>query len=83
MMIGAEGWAEASAEPWLRPATPDERESFDLAARACGKGGLRALSRDRTGRPYALVAVLPEAPEGVYKRAEKCWRLVRLESLSD
>lgn len=78
VMLGSEGWIEAAGAPWLRPASRDEKESFDCAARACGVGGLEGLSRDSSGRRYVLVAVLGGAPRALYERAERCWRVVRL-----
>lgn len=80
LLIGAEGVAERAGTPWLREANEDEKETF------CAFYGakLRELNVDGTGRPYWLMTITDDAPEGVLKANAGYGRLVRLrEALNE
>lgn len=60
-LIGAEGAQEIQLEPWQREATAYELGKHMDALRIADATATD-LTRDGTGRPYFLIAILPDAP---------------------
>ncbi len=82
VLLGAEGYSETAGQPWLRDATDDDWITFGRRVEAHSKAidaGVTEILLDGTGRPYFLVAVLPDAPESVRKLARGHLRLLRFE----
>ena len=75
LLLGAEGCSELQEEPWLREATQEERDAFEVEV---GRDFMRGASRDGTGRPYFLMTVLDSAPADILEAANSKTRAVRL-----
>lgn len=82
--VGAEGVAETEGEPWIRPATEEEKQEFikqrQWESPKPEKFDLGSFLIDSTGRPYFLMSVNEEeAPDMVAERARDYTRVKRLE----
>ncbi len=78
LLVGAEGAAEIEKQPWVRPATDDEKQEF--VERICQGDERRYRNAliDGKGRPYFLLTVLDNAPESIQVNAKSFARCFRI-----
>ncbi len=78
ILLGAEGLAEVREEPWIEETYSEEDHVRFLAENDLTPAEFQSLSMDRTGRPYFLTRLAPEAPLGILERVRGIVRTVRL-----